>query len=82
MSRITKEEALDRSKKHISTLIQFEITDQWNAGWVVYGADRLADCWYVTFDPSLTSTTLGPSYLVAVSKKDGEILFSGLTGGD
>ena len=80
MSRITKEEALDRAKKHISTLIQFEITDQWNAGWVVYGADRLVDCWYVTFSPSLTRASIGATYLLAISKEDGSVLHSGAVG--
>lgn len=82
MSKITREEALDIAKSNIGSLFHIEITDKWNSGWPVYAADRLADCWYVTFDPSLTSSTLGPSYLVAVSKKDGSILYSGLTGGD
>jgi hypothetical protein len=80
MNRITKEEALDRAKKHISSLIQFEITDQRNAGWVVYGADRLADCWYITFSPSLTGTTIGATYLLAISKEDGSVLHSGAVG--
>ena len=80
MSRITKEEALDRAKKHISTLIQFEITDQWKAGWVVYGADRLANCWYITFSPSLTGASIGASYLLAISKEDGSVLHSGAVG--
>jgi hypothetical protein len=80
MSQITKEEALDIARSNISTLFHIEITDKWNTGWLVYGADRLADCWYITFDPSLTSSTLGPSYLVAVSKRDGSILYSGLVG--
>jgi hypothetical protein len=80
MSRITREEALDRAKKHISSLIQFEITDQWNAGWVVYGADKLADCWYITFSPSLTGHSIGAAYLLAISKEDGSVLHSGLMG--
>ena len=80
MKRINKEEALDRAKKHISTLIQFEITDQWNAGWVVYGADRLADCWYITFSPSLTGHSIGASYLLAISKENGSVLHSGPVG--
>ena len=80
MSRITKEEALDRAKKHISTLIQFEITDQWNAGWVVYGADRLANCWYITFSPSLTRASIGATYLLAISKENGSVLHSGAVG--
>ena len=83
MSQITREEALHIARSNIGSLFHVEITDKWNDGWgSVYGADRLADCWYVTFDPSLTSSTLGPSYLVAVSKKDGRILYSGSTGGD
>ena len=80
MSKITKEEALDRAKKHISTLIQFEITDQWNAGWMVYGADRLANCWYITFRPSLTRASIGATYLLAISKEDGSVLHSGAVG--
>ena len=80
MSRITKEEALDRAKKHISTLIQFEITDQWNARWVVYGADRLANCWYITFNPSLKGISTGAAYMIAISKESGSILHSGLVG--
>jgi hypothetical protein len=82
MSKITKEEALDIAKHNISSLFRIEITDKWNAGWPIYGAERLTNCWYVTFDPSLTGTTLGPSYMVAISKENGSILFSGLTGGD
>jgi hypothetical protein len=81
MSRITREEALDRAKKHISTLIQFEITDKWNAGWgPIYAADRLADCWYITFSPSLTGHSIGASYLLAISKENGSILRSGPVG--
>ena len=80
MSQITKEEALDIAKKHINTLIQVEITDQWNAGWVVYGADRLADCWYITFSPSHIGCSTGASYLLAISKENGRILHSGLVG--
>lgn len=42
MSQITKDEALDIAKKHINTLIQFKITDQWDDGWgPVYGAEML-----------------------------------------
>lgn len=81
-STITKEEALKIAGRKTGVLSCTGITDEWHPGWVIYAADRLADCWYVTFNPSLTSLTLGPSYLVAVSKKDGTILFSGLTGGD
>jgi hypothetical protein len=79
---ITKEEALKIAGCETGVLSCTGITDEWQPGWVIYAADRLADCWYVTFNPSLTSLTLGPSYLVALSKKDGTILFSGLTGGD
>jgi hypothetical protein len=80
MSRITKEEALDRAKKHISTLIQFEITDQWNAGWPVYGIDKLADCWYITFSSRFGGCAIGATGLVAVSKESGEIRHTGMIG--
>ena len=83
MSQITREEALDIARTHISSLFQLKITDQWDDGWgPVYGADRLADCWYITFSPSLSGFSIGAGYLVAVSKKDGSILYSGSTGGD
>jgi hypothetical protein len=81
-SKITKEEALEIAGRETGVLSCIGITDEYHPGWMIYAADRLADCWYVTFDPSLVGTTLGPSYMVAVSKKDGEILFSGVTGGD
>ena len=81
MSQVTKEEAYDIARNHVGLLPYMGITDEWQ-GWVIYAADSLKNCWYVTFNPSLTSTTLGPSYLVAVSKKDGSILYSGSTGGD
>ena len=80
MSRITREEALDIAKSNISLLFHIEITDKWNAGWSVYGADRLADCWYITFSPSLTGTSMGAAYLLAISKENGSILHSGLVG--
>jgi hypothetical protein len=80
MSRITKEEALDIAKGNISALFRIEITDTWNAGWPVYGADRLADCWYITFSPSLTGHSIGASYLLAISKEDGSVLHSGAVG--
>jgi hypothetical protein len=80
MNRITKEEALDIAKSNISSLFHIEITDQWNAGWVVYGADRLADCWYITFSPSLTRASIGATYLLAISKEDGSVLHSGAVG--
>ena len=80
MSRITKEEALDIAKGNISALFRIEITDKWNDGWPIYGADRLADCWYITFSPSLTGHSIGASYLLAISKENGSILRSGLVG--
>jgi len=82
MSTITKDEALEIARRESGVLSCQGITDQFNPGWVIYAAERLANCWYVTFEPSLTGTTLGQSYLVAVSKEDGEILYSGLIGGD
>jgi hypothetical protein len=80
MSRITREEALDIAKHNIGSLFHIEITDQWNAGWPVYGADRLADCWYITFSPSLTGASTGATYLLAISKEDGSVLHSGAVG--
>ena len=81
MSRITREEALDIAKSNIGSLFHIEITDQWNDGWgPIYAADRLADCWYITFSPSLTGHSIGASYLLAISKENGSILRSGLVG--
>ena len=80
MSKITKEEALDIAKSNIGSLFHIEITDKWNAGWRVYGADKLADCWYITFSPSLTGTSMGAAYLFAISKENRSILHSGLIG--
>ena len=78
MSQITREEALDIAKNNIGLLFHIEITDKWNAGWPVYASDRLADCWYITFSPSLTGTPMGAAYLLAISKENGKILHSGL----
>jgi hypothetical protein len=78
--QITKDEALDIAKQNISQLFQIEITDKWDAGWPVYAADRLADCWYITFSPSLTGPSIGATYLLAISKENGNILHSGLVG--
>ena len=80
MIRITREEALDIAKSNISALFRIEITDKWNAGWPIYAADRLANCWYITFSPSLTGTFIGASYLLAISKEDGSVLHSGAVG--
>ena len=80
MSQITKEEALDIARSHIGSLFHIEITDKWNARWPVYEADGLADCWYITFSPSLTGTSTGAAYLIAISKENGSILHSGLVG--
>ena len=81
MSRISREEALDIAKSNIGSLLHIEITDQWNDSWgPIYAADKLADCWYVTFSPSLSGTSMGAVYLLAVSKEDGSILRSGLVG--
>jgi hypothetical protein len=82
MSEINEKEAYDIARSHVGILRYTGITDNYSGGWVIYAADRLANCWYVTFDPSLIGLTLGPSYLVAVSKENGDILYSGLTGGD
>ncbi len=78
---VTKEEAIEIAGSHAGLLPLIEITDEWQ-GWIVYNADGLANCWYALFCPSITGYSLGPSYLVAVSKQDGKILFSGMTGGD
>ena len=80
MSRITREEALDIAKSNIGLLFHIEITDKWSARWPVYGSDRLADCWYITFSPSLTGTSMGAAYLLAISKENGSILHSGAVG--
>ncbi|MFZ4439884.1 MAG: hypothetical protein ACOYOS_15770 [Syntrophales bacterium] len=80
MDRITREEALDIARSNISALFRIEITDTWNDGWVVYGADRLADCWYITFSPTLTETSMGATYLLAISKEDGSVRHSGTIG--
>ena len=81
MSQITREEAIDIARSYIGALFYIEITDKWNDGWgSVYGADRLADCWYITFSPALTGHSIGSSYLHAISKENGSILHSGLVG--
>ena len=79
---ITKEKALKIAGSHAGPLSFTGITDKYHPGWVIYNGNNLKNCWYVTFNPSLTCFTLGPSYMVAVSKKDGSILYSGSTGGD
>ena len=79
---ITKEEALKIAGRNAGPLSFTGITDKYHPGWVIYNGNNLKNCWYVTFNPSLTCFTLGPSYMVAVSKKDGSILYSGSTGGD
>ncbi len=80
MSQITREEALDIARSNISSLFHIEITDKWNVGWPVYGADRLANCWYITFNPSLKGISTGADYMIAISKESGSILHSGLVG--
>ena len=80
MSQITREEALDIAKNNIGSLFHIEITDKWNVGWPVYGSDKLADCWYITFNPSLRGTSTGAAYLIAISKENGSIIHSGLVG--
>ena len=80
MIKITREEALDIAKSHIGSLFNLEITDKRNAGWTIYAADRLTNCWYITFNPSVSGTSIGASYLIAMSKENGSILHSGLVG--
>jgi len=80
MSQISREEALDIARKDISMLPHIEITDQWNDGWRIYGSESLSDCWYVSVSPSLTGSSVGASYFLAISKKDGRILYSGPVG--
>jgi hypothetical protein len=79
MSKINREEAIDIARSYIGSLVHIEITDKWNDGWgSVYGADKLADRWYITFGPSLTGYSIGASYFLAISKENGSILHSGL----
>ena len=80
MSQITKEEALDIAKSNISELFNIEITDTWDARWPVYAADRLTDCWYITFTPCYRGCAIGASGLIAVSKESGKIRYTGLVG--
>ena len=80
MSQISREEALDIARNNIGKLFHIEITDKWNTGWSVYAADKLANCWYITFNPSLTGISIGAAYLLAISKENGRILHSGLVG--
>ncbi len=81
-SKITREKALAIAMSHTGVLPCHGITDKYDPGWVIYAAERLADCWYITFSSYLTGFSIGPFYLVAVSKKDGSIRYSGSTGGD
>ena len=80
MSQISREEALDIARKSISMVPDIEITDQWNDGWRIYGSKKLSDCWYVSVSPSLTGSSVGASYFLAISKKDGRIFYSGPVG--
>ena len=82
MSQISREEALDIARKSISMLPHIEITDQWNNGWTnyVYGSEMLSDCWYVSVSPLLIGSSVGASYFLAISKKDGRIFYSGPMG--
>jgi len=80
MSQVSREEALDIARKDISILPHIEITDQWNDGWTTYGSEMLSDCWYVSVSPLLIGSSVGASYFLAISKKDGRIFYSGLVG--
>jgi len=80
MSQITKEEALDIAKHNISTLFTIEITDTWNANWPAYAADRLTNCWYITFTPCFRGCVIGATGLIAVSKESGKIRYSSMVG--
>jgi hypothetical protein len=60
MSQSTREEALDIAKSNISSLFHIEITDKWNAGWPVYAADSLADCWVHDIRDGQRSTGICP----------------------
>jgi hypothetical protein len=79
-SKITREDALEIAKRKMGILPCIDITDKYSPGWAIYSPDRLVNCWYFFFQPSLIGTTLGQSYMVAVSKEDGGILWSGLVG--
>ena len=60
---------------HTGVLPCHGITDKYDPGWVIYEAERLAGCWYITFSPCLTGFSIGPFYLVAVSKEGWEHSF-------
>jgi len=80
MSQVSREEALDIARKDISMLPHIEITDQWNDGWTIYGSEMLSDCWCVSVSPLLIGSSVGASYFLAISKKDGRIFYSGPVG--
>jgi hypothetical protein len=74
--QITKDEALDIAKQNIPNLFHIEITDAWDSGWKVYQRHELSNCWYITLMPAF-STKISSSYLMAISKGSGEIIYSG-----
>ena len=78
MNQITKEEAIDIAKGNINSLFNIEITDTWNDEWPEYAADRLTDCWYITFTPFFKDYAIGAPGLIVVSKESGRIRFTSM----
>lgn len=74
--QIAKDEALDIAKQNIFQLFHIEITDVWDSEWKAYKRHDLSNCWYVTLMPAF-STKISSSYLMAISKGTGEIIYSG-----
>jgi hypothetical protein len=74
--QITKDEALDIAKQNISQMFHIEITDEWDSGWKVYQCRNFGDCWYISMMPAF-STRISSSFLIAISKDTGEIIYSG-----
>ncbi len=80
MNQITSEEALEMFKRNISPQYNLAITDVWDNNWPAYAANRLADCWYITFTRCLDGCPVGPAGLIALSKESGKIRYSAKVG--
>jgi hypothetical protein len=77
MNRISREDVLDIANR-INSLCQIEISETWKPDWPVYPADFTSDCWYLTFRSSPPETSVSTAVLLAISKANGGILYSGL----
>ncbi len=78
MNTITKEQALDISKKHIfDGLEAFQVTDTLPEACRVYNAPK-EGCWYILYPSHFEpGTNIESSRLICVSKSTGQILYDG-----